>query len=72
MKFIISFLFFSFLFIISSSFYINKNEEIDNRIFTENSATKIKGDLYMINYTNDYYFEDLLEKGSKNITDLIK
>ena len=26
----------------------------------------------MINYTNDYYFEDLLEKGSKNITDLIK
>ena len=51
-------------------FYVSKDDEINNRLFTEKSMTKITSDLYMINYKNDYYIEDLLKKGAKDYLSL--
>lgn len=70
MNIITSFFFLLVLFNLTKSFYVSKNEEINNRLLTEDSMTKLSNNLYMINYTNDYYFEDLLNKGSKDYIDL--
>ena len=63
-------IFLLFLFFLLSNFvlpfYVSKNDEINIRLFTENSMTKVTSDLYMVNYKNDYYFEDLLKKGAKD------
>ena len=52
-------------------FYVFKDDEIRNRLLTGNSMTKISDrDLYMINYTNDYYLEDLLKQGVNSINSI--
>ena len=51
-------------------FYVSKDDEIKNRLLTENTLTKISGDLYMVNYKNDYYLEDLLKTGGKDLASL--
>lgn len=68
----ISFFYLIFLSDFTKSFYLSKDDEIDSRLLTENSITKVTSDLYMINYVNDYYFEDLENRGSKDYADLIK
>ena len=51
-------------------FYVSKDDEINNRLSTENSMTKISRDLYMVHYKSDYYLEDLLKQGAKDIPSL--
>ena len=70
-NFITSFFFLAFLINIANPFYFSKKEEINQRILTINTLTKVHDYFYMVNYENDYYFEDLLKQGSKDYNDLL-
>jgi predicted choloylglycine hydrolase len=73
MKFNYSLISFFFLFSLLNEvnpFFISRDEDLNNRLLTENSITNVVKDLYMVNYTNDYYLEDMLQKGSKDYAEL--
>ena len=56
-NFITSFFFLAFLINIANPFYFSKKEEINQRILTINTLTKVHDNFYMVNYENDYYFK---------------
>ena len=69
---LISFFILSFLLNKSNSFHVFDEEELTKRLLTQNSIKRLTSDLFMVNYVNDYYFEDLLNIGCSNSSFITK
>ena len=51
---------------------IFNNQESQLKLTTIKSLKEVTSNLYMINYVNNYYLDDLLKIGNKDVSDLVK
>ena len=65
---------FIFLILTTRQFHLSYYTELESKLrqLTMETLTKISSNLYMINYLNDYYLQDLLQFNNKEIADIVK
>ena len=56
--------------IITSNIFNNQESQL--KLTTIKSLKEVTSNLYMINYVNNYYLDDLLKFGNKDVSDLVK